>query len=99
MEPSRNAYTTTRPRASYPDRMPDRPDEQLARIAEALGVSPDVLLRAALAERFAEQADAEAARAFAERLERPDEWDDELDEPDLWSETVAEQREPDDEID
>jgi hypothetical protein len=79
--------------------MADSADEQLARIAEALGVSPDDVLRAALEQRFAEQADAEAARSYARRLEDPDEWEGELDEPELWSETLEEQTSEDDELD
>jgi hypothetical protein len=79
--------------------MSDSADQQLARIAEALGVSPDDVLRAALEQRFAEEADAEAARAYSRRLENPEEWEGELDEPELWSETVAEQAEDDDELD
>jgi hypothetical protein len=79
--------------------MAESADEQLARIAEALGVAPDDVLRAALEQRFAEEADAEAAREYARRLERPEEWEGELDEPELWSETLAEQTEDDDELD
>jgi len=79
--------------------MAESADEQLARIAEALGVAPDDVLRAALEQRFAEEADAEAARAFARQLESPEAWEGELDERELWSETLAEQTEDDDELD
>ncbi len=74
-------------------------EQQLARIAEALGVSPDDVLRAALEQRFVEEAHAEAAREYARRLENPEEWDGELAEPEVWSEAVAEQAEDDDELD
>ena len=79
--------------------MSESADQQLARIAEALGVSPDDVLRAALEQRFTEEAHAEAAREYARRLENPEEWEGELDEPELWSEAVAEQAEDDDELD
>jgi hypothetical protein len=72
---------------------------RIDRLADALGTSREELIRSALEQRFEAEAVARTAREHAEALERPDEWEGELDEHELWSEALGEQTEEDDEVD
>jgi hypothetical protein len=74
-------------------------EARLDRVADALGVSRDDLVRAALEQRFAAEAEARVAREHADALERREEWEGELDEGELWSEALVEETSDEDELD
>jgi hypothetical protein len=79
--------------------MADDDAARLDRLADALGTSREELIRAALEQRFEQEAVARTAREHADALENPDAWEGELDEQELWSEALVEQTREDDEID